>query len=124
MPRTVKKESEVAPQEFSVGGLLRKEKIATTAAPGDFEAAVLSYNRCSVPALYSSGWQDGLDFTRYRLRLAEQKTGLGMRQKTRKRVGASCAFGRALGAVTSNKSFQPTSHSSLRSSCAAAELSR
>ena len=124
MPRTVKKESGVAPQEFSVASILRKEKITTTAAPGDVEAAVLSYTRCSVPAPYSSGKQDRLDSTRYRLRPAGQKTGIGMCQKTQKRVGASYAFGRALGAVTSNKSFQPTSHSSLRSSCAAAELSR
>ena len=124
MPRTVKNESGVAPQEISVTNLLREEKTATTAAAGDVEAAVLINARCSVPALYSFGSQDGLDFARYRLRLAGQKTGMRMCQKTQKRVGASYAFGWALGAVTSNKSFQPTSHSSLRSSCAAAELSR
>ena len=58
------------------------------------------------------------------LRLARHKTRIGMCHMTHKRVGASCASVPAHGRVTPNQSFQPTSHSSLRSSCAAAELHR
>ena len=39
-------------------------------------------------------------------------------------VDASCASGKLWCKLTPNQSFQPTSHSSLRSSCAAAELHR
>jgi hypothetical protein len=44
--------------------------------------------------------------------------------QTRVQVGASCVLAWTWRSLTPNQSFQPTSHSSLRSSCAAAELPR
>ena len=131
----MKKRNRAAAQELPAAALAGEEKNGMKATPQDVKrVAIAGKSRSGLSgqgtgsnlrqAQYSSGQQDRIHSSCFGVRSAGQMTGMRMVQKTNSRAVASSVIARALCAVTSNQSLQPTPSSSLRSSAVAAELHR
>ena len=119
MPRNLKTFGIQAPPRNGAVGVLPNEMTPVVPAPpSELTVGVEAATR------FSFGKPLGALISASALRPYPKFVHAALRQAKTIRVGASCALARSWSSLTPNQSFQPTSHSSLRSSRAAAELSR